>query len=153
MSRDNLIVAQCAFKGAIDLAVANKITVEEINNVTLQFADAMINVYGNGTSTAVTPSAPAKPVYKPADNYKPAKTANKDAKPANPKAPASDKQKNFIISLIKELPLAQQDGYNQLVTPNMNMGVASDLITKLKETIDGNVPQAKQHTAPDVAPF
>jgi hypothetical protein len=35
----------------------------------------------------------------------------------------------------------------------MNMGVASDLITKLKETIDGNVPQAKQHTAPDVAPF
>lgn len=152
MSRDNLIVAQCAFKGAIDLAVANKITVEQVNAVTKQFADAMINNYGNGK--AIEASAPAKPVYKPAENYKQAKnTDSKNAKPSNPKAPASDKQKNFIISLIKELPLSEQEGYKKLVTPNMNMGVASDLITKLKEAIDGNAPKARENTMPDEAPF
>jgi hypothetical protein len=150
MSRDNLIVAQCAFKGAIDLAVANKITVEQVNDMTIQFAEAMINKYGNGMVQA---SAPAKPVMKPADNYKQANKGTKEAKPANPKAPASDKQKNFIMSLIKEVPLAEQDGYKQLVTPNMNMGVASDLITQLKDKIDNAKPVAREHVAPEEAPF
>jgi hypothetical protein len=152
MSRDNLIVAQCAFKGAIDLAVANKITVEQVNEMTITFANAMIKEYGNGNITQ--PSTPAKPVFTPKDNYKKAKgDTNKGAKPANPKAPASEKQKGFIMSLIKELPLSEQDGYKTLVTPSMNMGVASDMITELKQKIDGQQPVARENTPPEEAPF
>ena len=46
MSRDNLIVAQCCFKGAIDLAVANKITVDEIPELTTQLTEHIINNFG-----------------------------------------------------------------------------------------------------------
>lgn len=61
MSKDNLIVAQCCFKGAIDLAVANKITVEEINDMTATFTEAILGKYGNGMVTQV--ETPAKPVF------------------------------------------------------------------------------------------
>tara|TARA_R100001460_G_scaffold102959_1_gene147910 strand:- start:8169 stop:8615 length:447 start_codon:yes stop_codon:yes gene_type:complete len=148
MSRDNLIVAQCCFKGAIDLAVANKITVDEIPELTTQLTKHIINNFGGGTSAVV----PAKPVFKPKENYAKANN-NSTPKIANPSEDASEKQIGFIKSLISELPLSEQDAYKQLIAGKVNKGTASGLINQLKEKIDENEPVAKTNTAPEEAPF
>jgi len=148
MSRDNLIVAQCCFKGAIDLAVSNKITVEEIPELTTKLTEHIINNFGGGTSAVV----PAKPVFKPKENYAKANN-NSTPKIANPSEDASEKQIGFIKSLISELPLSEQDAYKQLIAGKVNKGTASGLINQLKEKIDENEPVAKTNTTPEEAPF
>ena len=148
MSRDNLIVAQCCFKGAIDLAVANKITVDEIPELTTKLTEHIINNFGGGTSAVV----PAKPVFKPKENYAKANN-NSTPKIANPNEDASEKQIGFIKSLISELPLSEQDAFKQLIAGKVNKGTASGLINQLKEKIDENEPVAKTDTTPEEAPF
>lgn len=148
MSRDNLIVAQCCFKGAIDLAVANKITVDEIPELTTKLTEHIINNFGGGTSAVV----PAKPVFKPKENYAKANN-NSTPKIANPNEDASEKQIGFIKSLISELPLSEQDAFKQLIAGKVNKGTASGLINQLKAKIDENEPVAKTDTAPQEAPF
>ena len=148
MSRDNLIVAQCCFKGAIDLAVANKITVDEIPELTTKLTEHIINNFGGGTSAVV----PAKPVFKPKENYAKANN-NSTPKIANPNEDASEKQIGFIKSLICELPLSEQDDFKQLIAGKVNKGTASGLINQLKEKIDENEPVAKTDTTPEEAPF
>jgi len=148
MSRDNLIVAQCCFKGAIDLAVANKITVDEIPELTTKLTQHIINNFGGGTSAVV----PAKPVFKPKENYAKANN-NSTPKIANPNEDASEKQIGFIKSLISELPISEQDAFKQLIAGKVNKGTASGLINQLKAKIDENEPVAKTDTAPQEAPF
>ena len=148
MSRDNLIVAQCCFKGAIDLAVANKITVDEIPELTTKLTEHIINNFGGGTSAVV----PAKPVFKPKENYAKANN-NSTPKIANPNEDAAEKQIGFIKSLISELPLSEQDAFKQLIAGKVNKGTASGLINQLKAKIDENEPVAKTDTAPQEAPF
>lgn len=148
MSRDNLIVAQCCFKGAIDLAVANKITVDEIPELTTKLTEHIINNFGGGTSAVV----PAKPVFKPKENYAKANN-NSTPKIANPNEDASEKQIGFIKSLISELPLSEQDAYKQLISGKINMGTANGLIDQLKARVDENKPVAKTNTVPEEAPF
>ena len=147
MSRDNLIVAQCCFKGAIDLAVANKIETEEVMKLTQLFTDFILGEYGGGTTAVV----PAKPVFKPKENY--AKADNNAPKIANPNSDASEKQIGFIKSLIAELPLSEQDAFKQLISGKVNKGTASGLINQLKAKIDENEPVARTNTAPEEAPF
>jgi hypothetical protein len=123
MSRDNLIVAQCCFKGAIDLAIANRISTEEINKLTKVWTDFIIAEYGGGTTAVV----PAKPVFQPKENYK----GNSDKKPkiANPNDDASEAQLKYINSLIK--------------SGQVTKGVAHGLIEQLKGKIDDNEPVAR----------
>jgi hypothetical protein len=137
MSRDNLIVAQCCFKGAIDLAIANRISTEEINKLTKVWTDFIIAEYGGGTTAVV----PAKPVFQPKENYK----GNSDKKPkiANPNDDASEAQLKYINNLIKELPLSEQDAFKQLVSGQVTKGVAHGLIEQLKGKIDDNEPVAR----------
>jgi len=150
MSKDNLIVAQCCFKGAIDLAVANKITVEEINDMTATFTEAILGKYGNGMVTQV--ETPAKPVFQPKKNYNNANSGK--PKIGNPNEDASEKQLSFIKSLIKEVPASEQDAFNQLLNGKVTKGIASGMIEQLKQKVDENVPPvAKTDTAKDVAPF
>jgi len=148
MSKDNLIVAQCCFKGAIDLAVANKITVDEINEVTKQFTENIINNWGGGITAVV----PAKPTFNPNANWGKAK-ANTPAKIQNPNADASEKQIGYIKSLIAELPVSEQSVYTDLLKGKVNKGTASAMIEKLKGIIDDNAPKPKLDTTPDEAPF
>ena len=148
MSRDNLIVAQCCFKGAIDLAVSNKITVDEIPEMTTKLTQHIINNFGGGVTAVV----PAQPVFKPKENYVKANN-NSTPKIANPSEDASDKQIGFIKSLIAELPVSEQDAYKQLIAGKVNKGTASGLINQLKEKIDENEPVARTDTSPSEAPF
>ena len=141
MTRDNMIVAQCCFKGAIDLAVANKITVEQVFELTQEWTNSIISTYGNEQKTTVVKSD-GKPSFQPKDNYK--KTTNgKNATVKNPDAPVSDKQLWLLNKLVGELPADQQAGFVGLIKSNMKMGLASSLISEMKEIIDGNKPEAK----------
>lgn len=141
MTRDNMIVAQCCFKGAIDLAVANKITVEQVFELTQEWTNNIISTYGNEQKTTVVKSD-GKPSYQPKDNYK--KTTNgKSATVKNPDAPVSDKQLWLLNKLVGELPADQQNGFAGLIKDNMKMGLASSMISEMKEIIDGQKPSAK----------
>lgn len=147
---DEIIVAQCCFKGAIDLAVANKITVEEINDWTTTFTEAIISKYGNKVSVV---QSDAKPVFKPKDNYK--KTNNGKATVKNPDATVTDKQLWLLNKLVAELPAEQQNGFAGLIKDNMKMGLASSLIGEMQEIIDGQKPVARpvEEIADNEAPF
>jgi len=147
---DEIIVAQCCFKGAIDLAVANKITVEEINDWTTTFTEAIISKYGNKVSVV---QSDAKPVFQPRDNYK--KTNNSKATVKNPDATVSEKQLWLLNKLVSELPADQQNGFAGLIKSNMKMGLASSLIKEMQEIIDGQKPVARplEEIADNEAPF
>lgn len=138
---DNIIVAQCCFKGAIDLAVANKITVEQVFELTQQWTDDIIKSYGNESKTTVV-KKDGKPNYQPKDNYQKTTNGNK-ATVKNPDAPVSEKQLWLLNKLVGELPADQQNGFAGLIKENMKMGLASSLITEMKEIIDGQKPVAK----------
>lgn len=138
---DNIIVAQCCFKGAIDLAVANKITVEQVFELTQQWTDDIIKSYGNESKTTVVKSD-GKPNFQPKDNYKKTTNGNK-ATVKNPDAPVSDKQLWLLKKLVGELPADQQNGFAGLIKDNMKMGLASSLIGEMQEIIDGQKPVAK----------
>ena len=81
------------------------------------------------------------PVEQPKENYK----GNSDKKPkiANPNEDASEAQLKYINNLIKELPLSEQDAFQQLVSGQVTKGVASGLIEQLKGKIDDNEPVAR----------
>ncbi|QDP67398.1 MAG: hypothetical protein Unbinned6224contig1003_22 [Prokaryotic dsDNA virus sp.] len=159
IKNDNIIVAQCCFKGAIDLAVANKITVEEVFTLTQRWTDDIIKSYGNDSKTTVVKSD-GKPSFQPKDNYK--KTTNgKSPTVKNPDAPVSEKQLWLLNKLVGELPADQQNGFTGLIKDNMKMGLASSLIEEMKTIIDGQKPEAKpmeqvkkdSDGAPTEAPF
>ena len=159
IKNDNIIVAQCCFKGAIDLAVANKITVEQVFALTQQWTDDIIKSYGNDSKTTVVKSD-GKPSYQPKKNYK--KTTNgKSATVKNPDAPVTDKQLWLLNKLVGELPADQQAGFAGLIKDSMKMGLASSLIGEMQEIIDNAKPVAKpmdevkkdSNGAPTEAPF
>tara|TARA_R100000278_G_scaffold119280_1_gene100574 strand:- start:38 stop:430 length:393 start_codon:yes stop_codon:yes gene_type:complete len=117
MSKDRAIVAQCAFKGAIDLCVAEKIQMSEIMDYTYKYADAMWDKYGFESS-----------YDSGSNNY----SGGKDR-------PASDKQKSFVSSLFNKLTIQQQQQYKDKVDTNsMTISDASDFIQTFQDLIEKN---------------
>ena len=129
-NKDKLIVSQVAFKGAIDLAVAGKITVDEIINTTDEFTNAIWSNYG-------TAEFKGTPVYK--------KTWSADKpKTSGGKKMASVKSLDYLESLITKLPVSQRQAYLDMLDGEMTQAVASGLIEKLKEAPDSNVATKEQ---------
>ena len=117
MSKDKAIVAQVAFKGAIDLAVADKIQISEIIDFTNKYADAIWDRYGFGD-------------YESFRKEKGAVTSDR---------PASDKQKSFVSSLFNKLTIQQQQQYKDKVDTNsMTISAASDFIQTFQDLIEKN---------------
>ena len=130
MSKDRAIVAQCAFKGAIELCVAEKIQMSEIMDYTYKYADAMWDKYGFES-------------YESFRKEKGAVTSDR---------PASDKQKSFVSSLFNKLTIQQQQQYKDKVDTNsMTISDASDFIQTFQDLIE------KQKNTPvnldDAPPF
>ena len=118
MSKDRAIVAQCAFKGAIELCVAEKIQMSEIMDYTYKYADAMWDTYGFESS------------------YDSGKS---DSYSGGSDKPASDKQKSFISNLFNKLTLQQQQQYKDKVdTASMTISDASDFIKTFQDLIEKN---------------
>ena len=117
MSKDRAIVAQCAFKGAIELCVAEKIQMSEIMDYTYKYADAMWDKYGFESSYDSGSS-----------NY----SGGKDRQD-------SDKQKSFVSSLFNKLTIQQQQQYKDKVDTNsMTISDASDFIQTFQDLIEKN---------------
>lgn len=150
-NKDKLIVSQVAFKGAIDLAVAGKIPVEEIMVTTDDFTDAIWDSYG-------TAEYKATPVVKKTwSSERPKGSTNSGGKKL-----ASVKSLDYLESLISKLPPAQRQTYLDMLDGSMTQTVASALIEKLKEAPDSNsatkeelekMARPLKDTKPDEAPF
>ena len=82
-SKDRAIVAQVAFKGAIDLAVAGKIDIKSVLDATDAYADHLWSKYGFENTY---------------ESYPPKSQSSGNSEP-------SDKQLNFIKKLLKEVDL------------------------------------------------
>ena len=132
-NRDKAIVAQVAFKGAIDLAVAGKIEVKSILDATDAYAQHLWDKYG---------------FYQDKETY--------SAKPqsfVNSGAGASDKQLNFINKLLKEVPKSVSDSARSKVDNGLTGLGASQLIKSLLEEKEKNEPVAKDPINDLDAPF
>ena len=150
-NKDKLIVSQVAFKGAIDLAVAGKIAVEEILDTTNEFTTAIWSSYG----TAEFKGTPVKRTW---SSDKP--TYNKSS--GGGKKLASEKSLDYLESLISKLPTDQRKGYLDMLDGEMTQTVASAMIEKLKEAPDSNSASKEElekmarpieDIKPDEAPF
>ena len=118
MSKDRAIVAQVAFKGAIDLAVADKIQMTEILDFTTKYADALWDTYGFESS------------------YDSGKS---NSYSGSSDRPASDKQKSFVSSLFNKLTIQQQQQNKDKVdTASMTISDASDFIQTFQDLIEKN---------------
>lgn len=151
-NKDKLIVSQVAFKGAIDLAVAGKIPVDEIMEMTNDFTTELWSNYG----TAEFKGTPVKRTWstdKP--NY------NKSSAGGGKKL-ASEKSLDYLESLISKLPVDQRKAYLDMLDGTMTQAVASAMIEKLKEAPDSNntpkeelekMARPLKDVGPDEAPF
>ena len=110
-SKDKAIIAQVAFKGAIDLAVAGKIEVNKVLDATDAYAEHMWDKYG--FETKFESSYSAKP-----------QSSGGGGEP-------SDKQLNFINKLLKEVPKSVADPAKSKVDSGLTGLGASQLIKSL----------------------
>jgi hypothetical protein len=85
------IMVQCALKEASALARADKITVDEVEKYTGLFTGAMVGIVKtfDGGSTPTSSSS--------------------NSQMRNPNDPATQKQKDYLDSLISKLPKSEQD--------------------------------------------
>ena len=131
-SRDKAIVAQVAFKGAIDLAVAGKIEVKSVLDATDAYAQHLWDKYG---------------FYQARETYEP-KTSQSSGG-----GELSDKQLNFIKKLLKEVPKSVSDSAKTQVDNGLTGLGASELIKSLLEEKKKNEPVAKEPSNEFEAPF
>ena len=132
-NRDKAIVAQVAFKGAIDLAVAGKIEVKSVLDATDAYAQHLWDKYG---------------FYQARETYEP-KTTQSSGGGGEP----SDKQLNFINKLLKEVPKSVSDPARSKVDSGLTGLGASQLIKSLLEEKEKNEPVAKDPINDLDAPF
>ena len=132
-SRDKAIVAQVAFKGAIDLAVAGKIEVKMILDATDKYAEHLWDKYG---------------FYQAKETYPP-KTSQSSSGGGEP----TEKQINFIIKLLKEVPKSVSDSAKTKVDNGLSGVGASALIQSLIDEKEKNEPKAKDPINDLDAPF
>ena len=132
-SKDKAIIAQVAFKGAIDLAVAGKIEVNKVLDATDAYAEHMWDKYG--FQTKFESSYSAKP-----------QSSGGGGEP-------SDKQLNFINKLLKEVPKSVADPAKSKVDSGLTGLGASQLIKSLLEEKEKNEPIAKDPINDLDAPF
>ena len=131
-SKDRAIVAQVAFKGAIDLAVAGKIELNKVLDATDAYAEHLWDKYG--FETKFESSYSAKP------------QSSGGGEP-------SDKQLNFINKLLKEVPKSVSDPARSKVDSGLTGLGASQLIKSLLEEKEKNEPVAKDPINDLDAPF
>ena len=131
-SKDKAIIAQVAFKGAIDLAVAGKIEVNKVLDATDAYAEHMWDKYG--FETKFESSYSAKP------------QSSGGGEP-------SDKQLNFINKLLKEVPKSVADPAKTQVDNGLTGLGASQLIKSLLEEKEKNEPVAKEPSNELESPF
>jgi hypothetical protein len=132
-SRDKAIVAQVAFKGAIDLAVAGKIEVKMILDATDKYAEHLWDKYG---------------FYQAKETYPP-KTSQSSSGGGEP----TEKQINFINKLLKEVPKSVSDSAKAKVDNGLSGVGASALIQSLIDEKEKNEPKAKDPINDLDAPF
>lgn len=132
-SRDKAIVAQVAFKGAIDLAVAGKIEVKMILDATDKYAEHLWDKYG---------------FYQAKETYPP-KTSQSSSGGGEP----TEKQINFINKLLKEVPKSVSDSAKTKVDNGLSGVGASALIQSLIDEKEKNEPKAKDPINDLDAPF
>ena len=130
-SKDRAIVAQVAFKGAIDLAVAGKIDIKSVLDATDAYADHLWSKYGFENT------------YEP---YPPKSQSSGNSEP-------SDKQLNFIKKLLKEVPKSVSDPAQTQVDNGLTGLGASQLIKSLLEEKEKNEPVAKEPANEFESPF
>ena len=131
-SKDKAIIAQVAFKGAIDLAVAGKIELNKVLDATDAYAEHMWDKYG--FETKFESSYSAKP------------QSSGGGEP-------SDKQLNFIKKLLKEVPKSVSDSAQTQVDNGLTGLGASQLIKSLLEEKENNEPVAKEPANEFESPF
>ena len=131
-SKDKAIIAQVAFKGAIDLAVAGKIELNKVLDATDAYAEHLWDKYG--FETKFESSYSAKP------------QSSGGGEP-------SDKQLNFINKLLKEVPKSVSDPERSKVDSGLPGLGASQLINSLLEEKEKNEPVAKDPINDLDAPF
>ena len=85
------IMVQCALKEAGALARADKITVDEVEKYTGLFTGAMVGIVKTFDGQA-TPTS-----------------SSSNSQMRNPNDPATQKQKDYLDSLISKLPKSEQD--------------------------------------------
>ena len=132
-NRDKAIVAQVAFKGAIDLAVAGKIEVKSVLDATDAYAQHLWDKYG---------------FYQARETYEP-KTTQSSGGGGEP----TDKQLNFIKKLLKEVPKSVSDPAQTQVDNGLTGLGASQLIKSLLEEKENNEPVAKEPANEFESPF
>mgnify|MGYP003111896633 CR=1 FL=1 len=130
-SKDRAIVAQVAFKGAIDLAVAGKIDIKSVLDATDAYAEHLWDKYGFENSYESYPS-------------KSQSSGNSDP---------TDKQLNFIKKLLKEVPKSVSDSAQTQVDNGLTGLGASQLIKSLLEEKENNEPVAKEPANEFESPF
>ena len=132
-NRDKAIVAQVAFKGAIDLAVAGKIEVKSVLDATDAYAQHLWDKYG---------------FYQARETYEP-KTTQSSGGGGEP----TDIQLNFIKKLLKEVPKSVSDPAQTQVDNGLTGLGASQLIKSLLEEKEKNEPVAKEPANEFESPF
>ena len=132
-SKDKAIVAQVAFKGAIDLAVAGKIEVKMILDATDKYAEHLWDKYV---------------FYQAKETYPP-----KTSQSSSGSGFATDNQTNFINKLLKEVPKSVSDSAKTKVDNGLTFAGADSLIKSLLNEKENNVPKAKDPINDLDAPF
>ena len=132
-SKDKAIVAQVAFKGAIDLAVAGKIEVKMILDATDKYAEHLWDKYG---------------FYQAKETYPP-----KTSQSSSGSGFATDNQTNFINKLLKEVPKSVSNSAKTKVDNGLTFAGADSLIKSLLNEKENNVPKAKDPINDLDAPF
>ena len=146
MNKDKLIVAQVAFKGVIDLVVNDKVEINDVESTIDEFVNIMMK-YQDKTF----------------GNDLPKRNINTGQ---GMQGNASDKQKAFINTLIKEVESAgyqalSSDAKEKVANPNLSKQDASNLIEILqnptahlqKVAKETEVKAKPMPDTDDVAPF
>jgi len=146
MNKDKLIVAQVAFKGVIDLIVNDKVEINDVESTVDEFVNIIMK-YQDQTF----------------GNNLPKRNINTGQ---GMQGNASDKQKAFINTLIKEVESAgyqalSSDAKETVASPNLSKQDASNLIEILQNPTAhlqkvANETEVKAKPMPDtddVAPF
>tara|TARA_R100000231_G_scaffold61956_1_gene50363 strand:- start:830 stop:1228 length:399 start_codon:yes stop_codon:yes gene_type:complete len=132
MNKDKLICTQVAFKGAIELVVAGKIELDEIDSFTSAKTDMMMS------NAPQSESQYQQPVAKPF-------TAGQNT--------PTEKQLGFINQLLKQVPKSVSDTARQKVENGLTGKGASALIELLLQEKEANEPVAKTPKNDTDAPF
>jgi len=132
MSKDKLIVAQTAFKGAIELATSGKIGMEHIIPTAKKFADEIWKEYG---------IAPEASYTYPKSNV---------SKPSGSGGEATAKQLGFINKLVGEVTKQDADKANTKISDGLTGIGASELIKDLLQAKEDakNTPASDSLEAP-----